>query len=86
MIIANPRIDVDGPARSYKKIQSVISQMPEDRPKIHLKDITVIDSKDPLLSLLRKVSKTGKGISGHRVSRNAINGVWIEDAYIYRMA
>lgn len=85
MTIANPQVEADGPARAYKKVQSVISRMPEDQPKIHLKDITVIDSKDPLISLLRKVVRTGKGISGHRFSRNAINGVWFEDAYIYRI-
>lgn len=85
MIIANPQVDVNGPARAYKKIQSAVSQMPADQPKIHLKDITVIDSKDPLISLLRKGVRTGKGISGQRLSRNAINGVWFEDAYIYRM-
>jgi hypothetical protein len=32
-----------GPKRAYRQVQSVISKMPPDRPKIPLKDITVID-------------------------------------------
>ena len=85
MIIVSPKVGIDGPAKSYKKVRSVISHIPDDMPKIYLKDITVVDPKDPLISLLRKATKTGSGISGSRFSRSAINGVFVEDAYIYRM-
>lgn len=85
LVIGNPEVRTLGPKKAYKQVQSVISRMPENQPKIPLKDITVIDSNDPLLSLLRVAIKTGSGISGIRFTHNMINNVLIEDAYIYRI-
>lgn len=84
LIIASPEVRIYGPKNLYKKIQSVISKLPDDK-KIALKDIAVVDNNDPLITLLRTAIKTGKVISGIRFSRNTINGVFIEDAYIYRI-
>jgi hypothetical protein len=82
-IIGSPEVRTRGPKQAYKQVQSVISKMPEDQPKISLKDITVIDSNDPLISLFRGVVRTdGEGI---RFTHNVINGVSIEDAYVYRI-
>lgn len=85
LIIGTPEVRTLGPKKAYKQVQSVISRMPLDRARIPLKDITVIDSNDPLLSLLRLAIKTGDGISGIRFTRNVINGTPIEDAYVYRI-
>jgi hypothetical protein len=82
-IIASPEVRTQGLKKAYKQIQSVVSRIPKDQPKIELKDITLVDSKDPIISLLRVAIKTGDGISGIRFSQNMINGVLIEDAYIY---
>jgi hypothetical protein len=85
-VIGSPEVRTHGPRKAYKKIQSVVSKMSEDQPKIPLKDITVVDSNDPLISLLRvAIGTTGNVISDIRVTHNVINGVLIEDAYIYRI-
>jgi hypothetical protein len=84
-IIASPEVRVEGPRKAYKKIQSVISRMPEDKPKIPLKDITIVDSNDQLISLLRVAIKTDDIFSPIRFSRNTINLNYIEDTYIYRL-
>jgi hypothetical protein len=84
-IIGSPEVRTNGPKKAYKQIQTVISKMSEDQPKIQLKDVTVIDSNDPLISLLRIAVRTGEGISNVRLTHNVINGVLIEDAYIYRI-
>jgi hypothetical protein len=84
LIIATPEVRVNGPKKAYKQIQSAIAKMPENQPKIALKDISVVDSQDPLISLLRMFGRV-EGISGVRFSNNVINGVPIEDAYIYRL-
>jgi hypothetical protein len=47
--------------------------------------VSIAKKDDPLLKLLRIAIKTGPGISNIRFSRNTINGVIIEDAYIYRL-
>jgi hypothetical protein len=85
LIIGSPEVRTLGPKRAYRQVQSVISKMPPDRPKIPLKDITVIDSNDSLLNLLRIAIKTGDEYSNVRFTRNVINGTLIEDAYIYRI-
>ena len=84
-IVASPEVRTQGPKKAYKQVQSVISKMPEDQPKIPLKDVTVIDSNDPLISLLRVAIGTVDGISSIRFTHNVINGTLIEDAYIYRV-
>jgi hypothetical protein len=84
-LIASPEVRQSGPRKAYKKVQTAINKLSEEELKIPLKDITVLDSKDQLISLLKVAIKTGKGISGIRFSRNVINGILIEDAYIYRL-
>ena len=84
-VIGSPEVRIGGPKKAYKQVQSVLSRIPEDQPKIPLKDITVIDSKDPLIMLLKSAITTGDEIAGIRFTHNVINSVVIEDAYIYRL-
>jgi hypothetical protein len=85
LIIANPEVDSHGPKRAYRKIQNALARMSQELPKVALRDITVVDTNDPLISLMRTVISTGNEISGIRFSHNVIHGTLIEDAYIYRM-
>ena len=85
LVIASPAVKNEGPKRVYQKIQSVLSQAPDDVDKVTLSDISVVENTDPLVTLLRNAVKTGKGISGLRFSKNTINGHFIEDAYLYRV-
>ena len=85
LVIANPEVSHHGPKKAYRKVQWAISRIPAANLKIALRDITVIDSNDPLPSLLRMAVKTDNGISGIRFTHNVINGTLIEDSYIYRM-
>jgi hypothetical protein len=84
-IIGTPEVETQGLKAAYKKVQTVVAAIPEDRPKIPLKDISVVDSNDPFISLMKAGIRTGSGIVGIRFARNMINGVLIEDAYIYRL-
>lgn len=85
LMISSPEVKTRGPKWAYKRIQSVIARMHDGQTKIPLKDITVIDSDDPLVKLLGATVRTGEEISAIRFTRNVINGVPIEDAYIYRI-
>jgi hypothetical protein len=84
-IIASPEVRTHGLKKAYKQVQSIVATVADDQLKIPLKDITVVDSKDPLISLLKGAIKTEAGISGIRFSQNMINSVFIEDVYIYRL-
>jgi len=85
LTIASPEVRTCGPKKVYQKIQSILSQIPEEQPSVGLKDISVVENDNALISLLRIAIRTGDGISGIRFSKNTINGQFIEDAYIYRM-
>jgi hypothetical protein len=85
LIVVSPEVETSGPRKVYQKIQPVLSQILEEKRSIGLKDISVVENNNPLIALLRNAIRTGATISGIRFSRNAINGQFIEDAYIYRM-
>lgn len=84
-VIADPSIRAKGAKRVYKIIQSVISKMPEDQPKVSLMDISALETEEPLIFGLKQLAKSKRDLSGKRVSREFVNGQFIEDAYIYRM-
>lgn len=85
LVIASPEVRHSGPKALYKKIRSALGRMPAEVQSLATKDISVVDDKSPLFSLLRTAISTGPGIGGIRFSRNVINGQLIEDAYIYRV-
>lgn len=84
-VIASPHVDSSGIKAAYKKVQETLATSANGYGAIHLRDITLVSPNDPLIKLLRTVIKTGNGVSGVRFSRNLINGILIEDAYIYRL-
>jgi len=83
LVIGLPQVKSQGPKQAYERVQSTMSKITEQT--IGLQNISVVDIEDPLLSLLRSAIATGGGISGIRFTRNTINGVYVEDAYIYRL-
>ena len=85
LIIGSPSVKEDGPRKVYERIHSTLLEVPEDAPHIPLFNISAVEDDDQLISLLRLAINTGDGISGIRFSGNAINGHYIEDAYIYRV-
>jgi len=82
-VIATPTLHLDGPKKLYKQIQSVLTKT---NSPVTLSAIALLDTKESLIGLLSTMIRTGDGISGIQFSRNSINGHYIDDAYIYRMA
>ena len=83
LMLASPEVRLEGPKKAYRRVQAALSKV--ETPGVSLQNITVVDNGDSLVTLLRSAIRTGPGISGIRFSRNTINGVFIEDAYIYRL-
>jgi hypothetical protein len=48
-------------------------------------DLSAVSPHHETVGLLRQVVKTGRELSGIRLTGNSINGVYVDDAYIYRM-
>jgi hypothetical protein len=85
LIIISNLVKTGGPRTFYKKILDANKQADEHESILSLNDIGVADTSHPLVNLLSRAVSTGSGISGIRLSGNAINGTFIEDAYIYRI-
>lgn len=84
-VVASPEVRVRGPHAAYRKIEALARRVPNVAEVFAPGDLTVVKDNDPLVLLLRKAISTGPGISGIRFTNNAINGTFIDDAYIYRL-
>jgi hypothetical protein len=84
-VVASPEVRNRGPKSVYQEIRKIVSNLPAEEQMVPLDKIFVIDSHEPLIKLLRSAVVTGDGIAGIRFSRNVINGVLIEDAFIYKL-
>ncbi len=84
MMIASPLVDSEGPREYYKRIVKVNSDVSEQENVISLNDIGVTNTSNQTVQLLKIMINTDDAISGIRLSRNTVNGVFIEDTYIYR--
>lgn len=86
LIVVMPEVKSRGPILAYQKVQSILPDMPQDQPTLGLENISVWDAEDSIISLMRKAVRIGgRGAGGVRFSRNSIDGVYIDDAYIYRL-
>ena len=84
-VFASPIVDKIGPRKAYKKVQRVIQKLKQRLPTLDLTSVVAVSAKHPLIRLLGSAIGTGPGMSAIRFSRNAVNGQFIEDAFIYRM-
>jgi len=84
-ILASPLVKEEGPRRYYKRIVNISKNAGTKDNIISLNDISVSGVDDQLIQLLKFTVKTGDSISNIRISKNTINGVFIDDTHIYRM-
>ena len=85
LLVALPDLPRTGPRDAYTSILGALQQMETNGGAIPLGEIEVLEPEHPLVQLLRAAIRTGDRITGIRFSKNAINGQFIEDAYIYRL-
>ena len=83
LLIASPLVRHKGPRHLYKLIQSALLRF--QRRPISLSDISVLDDKNKMISNLKSAVHTGQGLANIRFTHNFVNGILIEDAYIYRL-
>jgi len=84
LILAMPVVNSEGPLKAYEQIQHVLAKFSQETQDLFLSNISAVESDDPLVDLFRKaLRKKGKG--GVRFTRNAIDGIYIHDAYVYRV-
>ncbi len=84
LIIASPLVGSEGPKKFYKRVSGANENANAGEVVVSLHDIEVVNTNHQIVQIMKTAIKTGGGISGIRFSRNTINGVFVEDAYIYR--
>jgi hypothetical protein len=82
LLIVSPSVDSEGPLAAYRRVSAAL-QSGESR--LSLDNISVVSPEDPRVRALASAHQTGFEIEGRRVSRSAINGFYIDDAYVYRL-
>jgi len=85
LIVASESVEHDGPRQFYKRIAEANKKADESESVVSLHDVGATDTSDTFVKLLKTAISTGDEIAGIRFSRNAINGTFIEDSYIYRI-
>jgi hypothetical protein len=85
LVIAEVKVGEQGPKEMYRQIQKILAKFPKEISGLSLDDVALAKPDAPIVALLRVALRTGPEIGGIRFKNNIINGILIEDAYIYRL-
>jgi len=80
LMLATILADTEGPIKVYTRILRIL----QDR-NLPFDSISVISPNDSINKLLTSFTRTGYNLCDIRFTKNTINGVLIDDAYIYRL-
>jgi hypothetical protein len=83
LVIASDRVSQRGLREAYAEVQGLV----RDRySELRLPDISLRESDDALVKVMRSAIKRTKEASGIRLTGITLSGIYIDDAYIYRLA
>jgi hypothetical protein len=83
LMLASPRVSTYGPGEGYDAVISALDALHESRKK--LKHITVVEPNNAIVKALASEVQTGWTIVGKLHTARAIDGRYIDDAYLYRI-
>lgn len=86
LLFASPEVDRKGSRAVYDKIRQAIDQLEGKAGAVPLSSIGLIDADADLLRLLKVAVRAGPDVNRIRFSKNVVNGHFIDDALIYRVA
>lgn len=85
LCIASNLVEKEGPKKFYKRIMDINQKVENpNQETISINNIKVLNLHNTMVKLLALCVQTDNSISDIRFSRNTINGIYIEDVYIYR--
>ena len=83
LMIATPLVDEKGPLNTYAQLQPLLLEIqPAD---LYLQNIAVISPSDPLAKAFRRAMHIPPKVPYVRVTRSTVGGIYVEDAYLYRL-
>lgn len=75
LVIASPEVRARGPLAAYRRIESVARKLPQEARIFAPGDVTAVKDTDPMVALMRS-----------RFPGKSVDGTFIDDAYVYRIA
>jgi hypothetical protein len=81
LLIVSPSVKDDGPLAAYQRINAQL----ESVAHLSWEPISVVSPDDRRVRALASAYKTGPDLQGRRVHRTAVNGYYVDDAYVYRL-
>jgi len=65
-------------------VSEVISSIGDVNKSISIDNIKIVKNNDPMMRLIKGIVRTGKGLNTIRMTSNMTNGIYVQDALIYR--
>ncbi len=85
LVLVSPLIKSLGPREIYKKIQNYENQTDQDEKIIPITNVWIMTEDNEIAHSLNDFVKAHDNISNIRLSKNVLNGHFIEDLYIYHI-
>jgi hypothetical protein len=86
LVFASPEVSAEGPRKVYERIRLALEELGDKASAAPFSVIRLLDPNAELVKLLKTAVRTGSGVGRIRFSKNVINGHFIDDALIYRVA
>jgi hypothetical protein len=84
LVIASPWIDKQGPIKAYRKIDAMIASKDDPIPELQPLDISVSDTREPLIKGLRAYARKNRtNLAGRRFRGTWFGDAPVDDAYVY---
>ena len=83
LLVASPRVDEVGPRKAYEELAQVTRRMAANDPQ--LLKIELISPKGSFYRALRNIFGNAASVEGTRLGNTQVEGMYIEDAYLYEI-
>ena len=83
LLLYSPQFEKKEPTHLYTEISKIITGLGEKVSSISLEMTKLVLKTDPLLKMFKGIIRA-EGISTIRMTSNYFNGIYVEDALIYR--
>ena len=85
LTIVSPLVGSEGPRNYYKRINDIHEACSDDENIVSLHDIRVTNIHNRIVDAMRKSVLNGAQLGNNRMGKNYIDGVYIEDMYLYKI-
>jgi hypothetical protein len=87
LLFTSPEVSAQGPRKVYERIRVALEELGDKASAAPLCNrFATLDPNAELVQLLKIAIRTGPEVGRIRFSKNVINGHFIDDALIYRVA